>query len=372
VRGVIRRTALEAFAVCPLRYKRLYRERNELTRRRPVDTDTSPDARRGSAFHLAMREYIRGLVACRQPHAASLAEMAFQRAMQVDNSCSDEVAALFFPFVRHDFTLDLDAFLECETRQTANARYTFQPDLVYARPDRLQVVDFKTHYAAWTEHQAAREPQARLYGLFSSQVWPGFDQYEVTFWFVRLKRQVSAVFDRTALEKIAGEVKALETQLAAAIEADDFPPTPGQHCGFCRFACPIADDERKLPIRITTAQDAVALAGRKLVLDRESLAITKALSGYCLTEGEVVVNGMAFAHRPRNRRIWPIEAVMDALRDAGVIPNFTIGATALKPYLSLKKFDRLKVPLEALAALVPGSIFSARKIGEVEDEEDVA
>src|SRR5262249_25634976 len=152
---VHRRSALEAFA-CPRRYRALY-----------IDgvPDQSDPARRGSAFHAAAHCYIDTLRARKQTSDLELAQAALNRGLAetiTPPHLAHEVSDLFWRWAE-SFELDLDALLTVEGRQTDDEGYTWQPDLVYAFDDVLEIRDWKTHFQIFSESQASQEFQAQFY-----------------------------------------------------------------------------------------------------------------------------------------------------------------------------------------------------------------
>src|SRR5262245_29637386 len=100
---------------------------------------------RGIAFHAAAYYYIQALVQAQLPADEELAKQAF-----VKGVASVKTPAPLIPEVREVymrwaqfFQLDLAAFLVAEETQHTDTQHSFTPDLVYARPHELEVVDFK-------------------------------------------------------------------------------------------------------------------------------------------------------------------------------------------------------------------------------------
>lgn len=359
--AVHRRSALEAFS-CPKRYKAIY-----------IDgvPDESDPARRGSAFHAAAKGYAQRLIAAKQSADLELATAALQAALvesMTPPHLMAEVSSLFWRWAER-FELDLDAVLLVEERQQDAEGHTWQPDLVYAFDDVLEVRDYKTHYQAFTEAQAKAEFQARWYIWQARKLWPGFAKYRIVFEFIRWNVEVSAEFDQAEIDQTENEVLAVVGAIKEAARRDEWPAQPGAQCTYCSLICPVADHMDRMPVRILTRESAQQAAGMKLVLDQARAQLDDALRGWCQEHGPVVVGGMEFAHRPTEKKTFPIKPVLDILDVNGITPAFDVSASTLRPYLATKRYAFLRPDLELLATLKPGSKFSAKKVGAVGDDE---
>jgi hypothetical protein len=59
--------------------------------------------------------------------------------------------------------LDYEAVVAAEEHQMGDNRHVFTPDLVYGRPECLEIKDFKTFWYPLTEAQVKQDFQARFY-----------------------------------------------------------------------------------------------------------------------------------------------------------------------------------------------------------------
>jgi hypothetical protein len=359
---VLRRSALESFS-CPFRYRQIY-----------VDgvPDDSDEAIRGRAFHAAARRYIHALWQTRQREDLQLAEQAFAEGMVEERTPAHllpEVGDLFWQRWAPDFELDLDAYLSAEEQQVDSLGYTWTPDLLYAYDDLLEIPDFKTYWIGFSDAQARHELQGRFYAASARRLYPGFAKYRIRFDFVRWGFSASATFDTADLDQVDAELAITRQQIERAHAENAWPAVPGQHCGFCRLECPVVNDARLAPVRISSAEDAQRIAGQLLVLQQAATARRKALEAWCAGEGPVTIGGREWAHRPSAVTTFPIAAVMQILIDQGVTPTFSVSKSALRTYLTTKRFAHVRPDLEALATITHGTKFTAKKVGDVTDDE---
>jgi hypothetical protein len=255
----------------------------------------------------------------------------------------------------------------------AMALQPFKADYTYALPSALEVHDLKTHYHALTEDGAKRDFQARMSAFLASQEWPGFPVYRFVFHFIRLRQTVVATFEPADLDKIGRQLAAHAEGIRKSIETDAWPAAPGQMCAYCSFACPIVDDAARLPMRLLTPQEAEGVASDLIVLKQAVAAKMRVLDAYAGINGPVRSAGHEWAHRPTETVKFPAGQVCDELHRLGVdYGKLTLGKTALKSYLTAKKWAHVAKALLPLAMTTPGTKFSAKKLGATDDEDDDA
>lgn len=344
--------------------------------------DDSDESRRGSAFHrIAFEEYVPRLVALQRAQDLEELREAFTRGIRATRCPShliDEVEDLVF-FWGERFELNLGAFLLSEERQIADG-LSWKPDLTFAHRNTpegsiLEIEDAKTYRMILTADAIRREFQPKFYIWRAMEAWPGFDVYRFTMTFVRYGVRVSLDFSRAELDALKLKVEATLQVIGDAITRDEWPAQPGEHCGFCRLACEVADDPRTLDRRILTAEEAEAVAGRILIMRRMLSADDAALRAWCVTEGPVLAGAMEFAHRETERQKWPVALVLDECKKAGVPPPlFRCGKTILRPLIATKKAKRaypaLVEALEGAAITIKGTTFGAKKRGDVAPDDD--
>lgn len=364
-----RRSALESFDGCPFRYNALYNQGQE---------DRGDESHRGIAFHEMAFRYVEMLADAKVPADADLASRAFKQGVavtQVAFHLLDELKKIWGRFTEW-FQLDLDAYLEAEQRQETD-RFTWIPDLVYVRPQGIEIWDWKTYYKGLTETQARREFQLKFYLLQALEIWPNFPSYTFVFVFVRIGYSVRVTMTPDQIEGFRDEVEAILLALQAAEVSQQYPAIPGSHCTLCRLACPIVDNPKRLPIRLTTRADADATAGEILVLEQRLKVLRKSLAGWCNQEGPLVVKGEEFAHRSAISRRYPADIVMELLAGAYDKPAAPLVSTsaikAVDPLKALLSNTTVAEDLDAAAVSTTRWAFRHKKAGELDvadDDED--
>lgn len=359
---VHRRSAIEAFS-CPRRYKALY-----------IDgvPDESDPARRGSAFHAVAHRYIEALRARKVESDLELAKLALTMGLAetiTPPHLAHEVSDLFWRWAE-SFELDLNALLVVEERQTDDKGHTWKPDLVYAHDDLLEIKDWKSNFALWSESHAAKTFQAKFYCWQARKLWPGFSRYRIVFVFVRYGVEVAAEFDVPELEYFESSVEGIVAAIRRAGDTNDFPAIPGESCGVCALTCDVAQHPERVPLQLVTQASAEFALGVKLAMTAALRGIDAALNTYCAEHGPVAVNGMEIAHRPTEKMEFPAAGVYEVLHAAEIPPKFTVSKSALRSYLTTKKFSHVREPLEALAKVTPGNKFSVKRVGDIAEERE--
>lgn len=353
-----RRSALEAFQ-CPKYFHETYVQNRR---------HESHPTQRGTAWHLALRRYVELLHAHpSQPEDdLDLAQQAFREAMaasRVSHAVIAEVAELWDRFVP-TFHLDHDTLLMHE--EQPDDEYQWQPDLVRAyRPSTLEITDFKTHFAVLSEDAARAAFQGKFYAARARRVWPGFQVYRFSFWFVRWGVIVHVELEQSDIDRHEEHLAILEAGIATALQLDEWPAVPGETCQYCDLKCPVADDALLHPVRLQTKADAERVLGEYLALKRAAAARRLTLEQYTSFEGPVRLNGMEFGPRPVERTTFPIQDVMDVFTRHGLTPTFSVAKTAIKPYLTQKRYQHIAPELEALGQEKRSTEFLVRKVGDL-------
>jgi len=368
----LRQSAIAA-ASCLKRYHEIYELGLE---------ENSDEARRGSAFHrIALEEYIPRLVQLEREQDADELSKAFQRGIVASHTPAHlirEVEDIVFRW-GINFRLDLEAFMAAEQRQRGDG-YTWKPDLTFAhqftpRGSVLRVEDLKTYWAILDEDAVRREFQGQFYIWRAMQAWPGFDVYEFAMTFVRYGVTVPVEYTPEDLESLERRVKATLATIEDARQTGDWPAQPGEHCGFCRLECDVADDPRVLDRRILSAEEASIVAGRVLVLRRMLKSDETTLRTWTMTEGPARAGAMEFAHRPSDRLRWPVPLVLAECAKAEITPpRFECGKTILRPLIGTKRMERsnpeLVTILRAAARSESKTKFSAKKLGNMAPDDE--
>jgi hypothetical protein len=188
--------------------------------------------------------------------------------------------------------------------------------------------------------------------------------------FVRFNVQVAAEYSQADLDRIDSQVAAIEASMAEALPVGVFGATPGDHCGWCSLPCPVVDRLDHHPVRILKRVDAERLAGEYLALVQALDARRQALHTYTLLQGDLEVGGALFHHQATQTRKFPAAAVVDALRRQDIEPSFTVGASAVKSYLTARKWAHVKPAIEALGSTRTGSRFTVSRATVAEHTDD--
>ena len=341
-----RRSALESFDGCPYRYNVLYNlchcshgyrdhldeclvDACDCKKFRPLE-DRGDESQRGIAFHEAAFRYIDRLAKAQLTADHEEASLAFQEGIaltQLPFHLVDEVGRLWRRFTEW-FELDLDAYLAAEERQES-ARFTWIPDLVYVRPQGIEIIDWKTYYKGLTRDQALKEFQLKFYLVHALDLWPNFPTYTFTFNFVRLAYQVRITLTPEQIEPFRNEVEAIDLAMTEAERTSNYPAIPGSHCTLCRLNCPLVDNPARLPIRLKTLAEAQDAFGQVLVLEQRLKTLKKSLAGWCYQEGPLVYRGEEYAHRGTTSRRFGIGDVR-AFAPDDQVDAITVSTTSLK------------------------------------------
>lgn len=360
-----RRSALQSFA-CPMYFKSAYVD--------GLGHDSQP-SRRGTAFHLVARRYIELLIAHGCEDDLDLATRAFREGIAASMVSADiiqEVADLWWRFVP-TFHLDVDTVLMHEERP--DDAYDWQPDLVRVYGDVLEITDFKTHWAILNQDAAETAFQVLMYSARARRVWPGFGTYRFSLWFVRWGAIIHVESSQADIDRHEEHLRLLEAGIATALATDTWPAVPGDTCQYCTLRCPIADNARLLPVRITSREDAERTLGEYLTLERAVKARRDALEAYAAYAAPIRVQGLEFGAKPTSRAAFPIAPVLEVFRAHGLPATFTVSKTALKPWLEQRRYQHIAPALQQLAVTKSGTEYRVRKVGDIGPtsfEEDTA
>jgi hypothetical protein len=279
-------------------------------------TDESDYAVFGQAFHHVAYLYIQRLVQKGVPSDAEEASVAFVEGVathRTPNRLIPELRELWFRFAEV-FTLNLERFVAAEHRMTWNG-ISAGLDLVYAHPEGLEIIDFKTFWQPLTEEEARGSFQARVYSLLAQQHFPRFPAYRFTFAFVRFNRAVSVVFSQADLDHVLLEAQAAMARIAEAERTNEWPAAVGPLCRYCALQCPIADQTMTIPVRFVSAPMAKDVAQWLVAAERTMAGVKKALKAYATANGPIEVGGgLMWANRPTTARKYPVHRVMETLQ----------------------------------------------------------
>jgi hypothetical protein len=306
-----------------------------------------------------------------EPSDFDLARQCLQDAIVAEHTPAHLIPDCEYLWQNHTerFELDIDAFLEAEQRRTVGP-FSMKADYIYVKPDALEVHDLKTYFQATTEEGAKRDLQCRMYCYLASKIWPAFDTYRFVFHFIRLNQTVRVDFKPAELDTIGRQLEALAEGIAQAHEKNEWPAMPGQQCQYCTLACPLVDDAARMPARILTAEDAAQMASNVVLLKASLAQQQRVLEQYTALNGPVVAAGHEAAHRPYERKEYPADSLIDCLRSHGELKlKLTFGASALRTYLTTKRWAWLKPELEIMSTTKVGTRFSLKKVDLAGEDE---
>lgn len=359
-----RRSALQTFTECQYRWDQLYRQ---------GVVDESPEAKRGTTFHACAKLYIQALFAAREASNPELARVAYTAGI-VESPCPahllDEVYDLFWRWAEK-FELDTDAYLLSEENPPDPDGYSLRIDLAYAKGDVLEMPDWKTHYAIWSEARVRDAFQAKFYAARARRIWPGFQIYRFVMVFVRFGVSVPVEYTAADLDRVDTHVLAIEeAQTQALARGGTFLASAGDHCGYCSLTCPLIENMPLDPIRATALDEARNVGAEYIALVQAVKARRDVLSQFTAINGSVDVGGVVFGHKPTERTHYSGAGVVDALRNVGVAPIFTIGKTAIKSFLTAKKWSFVRADLEDLAVTETTTRFGTTRAAVSDESAD--
>lgn len=307
--------------------------------------DSSEYSIRGQAFAHIEHLYILRLVEKGLTQDFEEATAAFIQGIAEHQTPNRLVPELRELWIRHVewFELDLDRYLASEER-TVVGGVSFAADLIYAHPGELEIRDSKTYWTCLTEAEVRASFQARIYTRLAMEKYPGFPSYRFSMVFVRFHKVVSVVYTLADLSQVDMELDALRARLDLAHETQSWPAVAGPSCRYCELKCPLVEEARRLPVRVS-AEQAPAVAAVILTADKMLKGLKKALKAYCAAYGPVMVGDIEFNNRPVKARAYPIMQVVRLLQQYG----------------GMGAFDELTISQSSL-----GKLF--RQFPDVEDE----
>ena len=252
-------------------------------------------------------------------------------------------------------------------------RQTFTPDLVYGRPDCLEVVDFKTFWHPLTEPQVQGDFQARFYMYNAMRIWPHFPNYRFTQSYVRFGKSTSVDFKPEDFGSFTDEVEAVAASIEEAGKRNEWPATAGVECSYCELRCPLADNHAVLPPRLTVPEQAQLVGAWYLTDDVKRRAAQKALKAYVSAHGAFKVGDVEFDIRPVLQRSYPIGSVLHILHERNIAgamneEGLMISHSALGKLL--KRFPMLEEDLLPFQQSRTSYRFGAAKPGIGDDGEE--
>ena len=333
--------------------------------------DSSDYSLRGQAFAAIKHSYIQRLVEKGLPADSEEALAAFVEGIAEHQTPAHLIPELRELWMRHAevFALDLDRYLAAEERNISDG-ISWAPDLVYAHPTELEVVDDKTYYIQWTEAEIRASFQARIYMRAAMQRWPGFRSYRFTMNFVRFNKVASVVFSPSELDVVDPEAEASRARLEHAKATNSWPAVAGPSCRYCELQCPLVQMPERMPIRLTSLEEASKVAALVLVADKAVKSLKKTLKAYCAANGPVPVGDVVFDNRPVESASYPIADVLKVLNSVGAMGAFEQEGLTLSRSALSKLFRQFPDLVDMLEPYKKGKTtfrFGGQRPGEDED-----
>lgn len=199
-------------------------------------------------------------------------------------------------------------------------KFVYKVDLFQMGNDGVGIVtDYKTGHDLMTPNQCQDDLQLNMYPLFLSRDYPDIETWRVVYDFVRHGKVREIVRTREDLERTQRKVLKLVERIRATTSVK---PQVGSGCGICEFTheCPElrkAVKARQKP-SCATEEEAKILAEEILILDTQSKERKTALKPFCSSHGPIEVGGMEFAHFPKKKIAYPVEATLEVLKSHNI------------------------------------------------------
>ena len=231
-------SSAEAYIRCPYAFKKLYLE--------GLPNTSGGAARRGTAAHAAVAEYLRDGVWTAETWDDAV-EVAINASPAED---IDDLRVIFKAFEREygdpprivpdgatDIYVEQSFVFDANGNLTddKNGAFGGTIDLMYRVGDILTVLDWKTggtihNNAVWDDRQM------RGYALIARRLFPDVKYIELIRHYIRFEHSAQGRGEpvpAAEFDSVWAEIVARTAPIFAAIEADNFPATPHEFCGWC-------------------------------------------------------------------------------------------------------------------------------------------
>jgi len=243
-------TKADAYAQCPRRYALQY-----LRRASAPSDPPSPAQQRGQIIHRALAALNRALMHGDVPDIEALIH-GLRPAQAMGNGSIDDIAertdAALHGYADYLADEDLrvraaEQFVPTPSRRVAGhpgvaVMLAGKIDVILERPDGfLAALDYKTGSILPLADDLSRAPSSAIYTLLADYWLPDAPGIAVVHLLPHLQESVSVHLDEAHIEAGRAIVRRMAVALAAGTTDDKtFSPTPGEHCGTCRWlsSCP--------------------------------------------------------------------------------------------------------------------------------------
>jgi len=367
---VYRRSELEAISDgCLHRYRSIWID---------LADDSSDLALFGQAFAQIKHCYLERLVAGQLTQDAEEAKAAFIEGAAL-SACPPRLLPELqqvWNFHAERFEFDPERFIAAEVHGT-NDRVRWTPDLVQTcQGNGLEIVDDKSGWhPPLTEDELKGNFQARVYSRYARDRFPNFSRYYFTLYAIRFNKRVTVSYTPEELDSVDVEIAAAIATIEHAKATGEWPAIPGPSCRFCTLACPVADNQLVMPKRLTPEQW-MKLGAWLLPAEKKIRELKKLMKEGCAVYGPCDIGGVVWDNRPVVSRIYPVDAVRDAMRKNGVdkdsaaLGNDNFGLTLSQSSLAkmFKAYPKVQDDLIPFQQTKESYRFTAKKAGE-EDED---
>ncbi|CAB4191589.1 PD-(D/E)XK nuclease superfamily [uncultured Caudovirales phage] len=219
------------------------------------------------------------------------------------------------------FDADIDV-LHPITDELQAMRLTAEFDLLHSvrYPNRLQLVDWKTGHAKWTDAMVESSFQFQFYSYLTLASFPTMDAVDVIIFNVRHNTRTAGVrFLRSDMDRIRGRIEeACRTYLMNyLIPLDQVEARPSREgCQFCDQAarCTVCDWDIR-----DTAQDPPRALQRAIVLEQALKCLKTGMNAECKKSGDDIQSGndKYGMKKPRSRIVPGFYSASASIEDGG-------------------------------------------------------
>lgn len=328
-------TQLQMFEGCPRQYKFRYRD--------GLPGTTNGPMLNGSLTHSVIERYTRHLAETEQGTDLSiLPEMIrqeyFKKPVDTDLVTLDELAESVGAFARtHVLNYQTVAGVEerMEFELWPGVTFVVIVDLLQIDGPTADITDYKTGWKILPPSEVMRNPQLHRYCWGVGKMFPQIQEFRASLHFTRFGYAPMVTFDRSIVEETEERIKLAVEQIERETE---FAPRPGDACAYCAYVgvCPAAKaaEAQTGLVVVTDPEQARTVAERITLLESQTTALKKSLSGWCKTAGPVKTNGQTWGYWPsESKKVTDVPGFMALVQAKGDNPHRYItvdGRTAKK------------------------------------------
>ena len=354
---------LQVFTQCPLSYKLQYFDK--------VPVESSDALEIGAAAHEFFEQWVKR---CNDGiNIEHLAAQCFQKEARDQSNFKDylEICKTFAvaykrdPAYPHVSCEEKFAFKKgwksCEWIDP-EVMFRAKVDMIEAPPSgykKVRITDFKTGYAGQMDSF-----QLDVYALVSSLLFPGLEQVEIQFYYVKSGFKQVKLLEVKDLDVTKIQLEAL----MARIEGEKkWKAKPGVRC----LNCPVAGSCTEKPsslVAITNASQAESLATEIAFLEAQAKAKKKALNAFCKQQGPVSAGGLTWNHYPQESLVVDMGPFLSACVSCQVDPAEMLNpdSTAIKK--EMKKNPSFQEAVQPYLGMNVTTKFYAKKSSDDQDE----